>query len=229
MYKILLVEDSVEYISLVQKTLGFKYHVHVAHTLADARKLNAANTYDLVLLDVLLPDGSGFEYCSELQASSEHSGTPIVVLSGRGEVQDKVMGWSLGADDYIVKPFAPLEFQARVQNRIDKHRLNANIGTILRWSSIILDLPFHEAKIEEDGVERKLDLTPIEFKILQCFVKSAERALSRSQLIYSAWGSQIHVSERTVDKHISTLRQKLNSRKVFIRTISGLGYSLVRS
>ena len=227
MYKVLLIEDSVECIHLVQKTLGTKYQIHSAQTLSAAREFNSSHIYDLILLDVLLPDGNGFDYCSELQSDGTRRCPPIIVLSGRDQVQDKVMGWSMGADDYIVKPFPPLEFRARVQNRRDKLRFQANIGMVLRWSSLVLDLSFHEAKIEKDGVERKLDLTPLEFKLLHCLVKNGERVLSRPQLIAAAWGPLVHVTERTVDKHISSLRQKLRSSTVLIRTVPGLGYTLV--
>jgi two-component system phosphate regulon response regulator PhoB len=228
MQKILLVEDSTEYIQLVQKILGTKYHIRVAPNLSAAREEISRGTFDLILLDVVLPDGQGFDFCSEVR-SANLSTAPIIFLSGRGEVQDRVMGWSLGAEDYITKPFSIAEFQVRIQNRLDRQKSKSEASNTLSVGGLTVDLAFHEATIHEGNSARKLDLTPIEFKILYYLMKNADRVLTRTQVIDTAWGNSVHITERTVDKHISTLRHKLNSEEVMIKTISGLGYKMIRS
>lgn len=227
MHKILLIEDSAEYALLVQKTLGVRYAVQVAPNLAAARAFLKAQTFDLILLDVLLSDGDGFEFCSELRAANVKAS--VIFFSGKNEDQDRAMGWTLGADDYITKPFSALEFQARIQNRLEKHCQRKNSEGVIVWSELTINLAFHEVSILENGAERKLQLTPIEFKILHCLMKNPDRVLSRGQLIQAAWGDSIHITERTVDKHISTIRQKLNSNSTRIKTISGIGYRLSKS
>lgn len=227
MHKILLIEDSPEYTTLVQRTLGVRYAIQVASSLATARHLLKTQTFDLILLDVLLPDGDGFEFCSEIRAG-ENAKASIIFMSGKGEAQDRTMGWTLGADDYIVKPFSLLEFQARIQNRLEKHSQQKSFEGVVTWSELTMNLAFQEVTLLENGVERKLQLTPIEFKLLHCLMKNPDRILSRGQLIQAAWGPSVHITERTVDKHISIIRQKMNSTKTVIKTVSGMGYRLVK-
>lgn len=225
MRSILLVEDAPDYARLVQEILKSKYKVTLASTLASARALLTHEFFDLVLLDVMLPDGTGFNFYNEIQTLKADNQPLIIFLTSKAEVEDRVTGWSLGADDYITKPFSAVEFMARVQSRLDKQESQKQSGKIVRWKEITLDLGFHEATIEDSGQPRQLDLTRIEFKLLYCLIKSADRVLSREQLREAAWGNT-HVIERTIDKHVSSVRLKLKSSKIQIKSVSGVGYKL---
>lgn len=228
MERILLIEDSLECVTMVEQILGAKFYVQVADSIQQARPLLHLN-WDLILLETTLPDGLGFDFCTEIQNLKKNDCPPIVFLSGREEVQDRIRGWSLGADDYITKPFYPAEFLVRIQCRIKKYNSSLKNLNKTKWCNLILDVGFHETYMTQGTEDFKIDLTPIEFKLLYCFVKNADQVLSRQQLIEQAWGSVVHITERTVDKHISTLRQKLNTDQFSIKTISGLGYRLTQA
>lgn len=228
MHQILLVEDSPEYIRLVPHTLGASYSVTVAPTLEDARKILREKDFDLILLDVVLPDGLGFDFYPEIRAAKAALCPPIIFISGRGEVEDRVMGWSLGAEDYITKPFSIAEFQIRIKNRIESHDAKKSTSSILKWSNLVLDMSSHSVTIAEGSKSQKIELTPIEFKLLHFMMKNPESTLGRNQLIEAVWGRDIHITERTVDKHISTLRAKIDTEKVAIKSIQGRGYKLMQ-
>lgn len=226
MHQVLLVEDSVEYVLLVPATLGADYRVSVGKSLEEARTLLKDKDFDLILLDVVLPDGLGFDFYSEIRQMKGDNCPPIVFLSGRSEVEDRVKGWSLGAEDYITKPFNASEFQIRIKNRVESFKSKRTSGTVIKWSLLTLDLGQHMVTLNENGKLRKVDLTPIEFKLLHHMMKHAENVLSRQQLIDAVWGNEIHITERTVDKHISTLRTKLGTEEVIVKSIAGAGYML---
>lgn len=226
MYNVLLIEDSADYQFLVPRTLGSQFAVHVAATLEQARIMLKKPAYDLILLDVLLPDGDGYSFCSEIQGHKLLRAIPVVILTGKGDVNDKVVGWTTGADDYIVKPFNPIEFQSRILSRVTKSRSRAEDHQTLSCGDLVLSLNFHECKVIENGEEKTLHLTVHEFKILQCLLKNPDRIHSREQLIEKVWGLNTHITQRTVDKHISALRQKLGPDRNFIRTIAGVGYRI---
>jgi DNA-binding response OmpR family regulator len=224
MQKILLVEDSPEFRAIVNAVLKHKYELVCVDTISGARSELAKQPFDLILLDVTLPDGDGFEFCAELQRQTDQALTPVVLLTGKVNPSDKVMGWNTGADDYIEKPFNPFEFEARIQARIRKNTARQAHDEIIVKGSLKLDIAFHEAKILSPDSERAISLTRNEFRLLHHFVRNQDRVLSRGQLQQAVWGGDTHVTERTVDKHISALRHKLDTEAHCIQTVSGLGY-----
>ena len=177
----------------------------------------------------MLPDGNGFEFCAELRASGQAGDAQLIFISAKDGVQDRVVGWSLGADDYICKPFSPIEVQARIRNRLERAQSRKSSEEILRWEALTINIPFHEASLMVNGKVERLDLTPIEFKILYCLIKNRDRISSRDNLIRLAWGATMHISERTVDKHISSLRKKIGIEKDLIKTVAGVGYRLTKA
>ncbi len=224
MPQILLVEDSKEFLMMVTDILKSRYQVSCAPSIAEARSELARHKFDLIVLDVTLPDGDGFEFCSEIQRHEEHRLIPIVFLTGRADPKDKVLGWNLGADDYIQKPINPFEFQARIDARMKKASSKTAQADFVVRGPLKLDLAFHEAKLLNGEVEKSISLTKNEFRLLHHLVRNQDRVLSRAQLQTAVWGNDTHITDRTIDKHISAIRQKLESEAESIETVTGIGY-----
>jgi DNA-binding response OmpR family regulator len=227
MPKVLVVEDSQEFQLMIKGALGRGLQLEICATLAEARQKLGAEQYDLILLDVTLPDGSGFEFCSELQSNEKSVKTPIIFLSGRNATTDKVLGLTLGAEDYVTKPFDPTELKARVESKLRKSTVKAQDETTIERGPLRMHLPNYTAMMIVAGKETKLDLTPIEYKILYRLAKNPGHILTRQQLIDNVWGVGAYIEDRSVDKHISSLRRKLGDFSNHVRTVSGLGYQFV--
>jgi len=225
--KVLVVEDSVEFQAMIRATLGKNIQVTMASTLSEARAAARSQQFDLFLLDVMLPDGSGFDFCSELQADTKTQSTPVIFLTGKTGVTDKVLGLTLGADDYMTKPFEPAELRARVESKLKKALSQKQDENILHRGWVRLEVPTYTAFLLTEQGERKLDLTPIEYKLLYRLAQHPGHILTRQQLIDLVWGQNTFLEERSVDKHVSSLRKKLDMFGKKIRTVSGLGYQFV--
>lgn len=222
--RVLLVEDSPDFQVLVRRTLSGEFDLTSVSTSAEALREVERRPYDLILLDVVLPDGDGFQLCSRFRGMESMSAVPIIFLTGKTGVTDKVTGFSLGADDYVVKPFEPLELLARVQAKLNRRPSKAAVEDQIVRGALRLDLPFQRASLSESGVEKALDLTPIEFKLLCYFARNEGRVLSRAQLLTAIWGESVYVLDRTIDKHVSTLRSKLGIASDCVETVPGSGY-----
>ena len=190
----------------------------------DAAIVEAGNhRYDVVLLDLMLPEKGGLEVCRELRARSD---VPIIVLTARGEEADRVMGLELGADDYMAKPFSARELLARMRAVVRRARGRAGPSLeVLRVGRLVIDPGAHRAT--HDGVE--LQLTGYEFALLKALAERAGRVLSREQLMEIARGSAEEAFDRSIDVHVSRLRQKLGDdpkRPQLIKTVRGAGYVL---
>ncbi len=227
MPRVLVVEDSQEFQIMIKGALGKGMALETCPTLSEARQKVSTESFDLILLDVTLPDGNGFEFCTELQNQEKTSKIPVIFLSGRNAVTDKVLGLTLGADDYVTKPFDPTELKARVESKLRKNQVKTPDETVLERGPLKMNLPNYTAVMNLNGKETKLDLTPIEYKILYRLAKSPGHILTRQQLIDSVWGVGAYIEDRSVDKHISSLRKKMGDYSNFIRTVSGLGYQFV--
>ena len=175
-------------------------------------------THDLVILDVMLPEIDGFEACKRMRRISD---IPIIMLTARGEVMDRVVGLELGADDYLPKPFEPRELVARIQN-ILKRAEKAGTSRIYRVGGFELDTA--GKRLTRDGEE--IPLTTAEYELLSLFVQNPDRVLSRDEIVHALHGIEADIYSRAVDVLISRLRQKLQ-RADLIRTVRGRGYQLV--
>ncbi|MBC7691690.1 MAG: response regulator transcription factor [Methylotenera sp.] len=234
MERILLVEDSVEFQLLVKKSLGPMFDISNAGGISDATDQLSRNDFDLILLDVTLPDGNGFQFCSLLKTMERTSDVPVIMLTGKDASSDKVMGFSLGADDYIVKPFDPFELKARVEARLSHFKRQKEKTQILTRGLLQLNFTDQKAfvlntaktadRIPARAEKKDLNLTPIEFKLLSCFMRHENVVLTRLQLLEAVLGDQVHVLERTIDKHICSLREKLSPDSNYIRTVFRTGY-----
>ena len=178
---------------------------------------------DLVLLDWMLPGTSGIEVCRQLRRRRETRGTPVIMLSARGEEADRVRGLDSGADDYVAKPFSPTELVARVRAVMRRAR-PATDAEQLTFADITMDLTSHRVQ----RASRSLHLGPTEFRLLRHLMEQPGRVYSREQLLDAVWGHNVYVELRTVDVHIRRLRKTLNQNGEadVIRTVRSAGYAL---
>ncbi|MBU5294766.1 response regulator transcription factor [Anaerosalibacter bizertensis] len=221
MSKILLVEDdSTLAIGLEYSLKNEGYEIDVANNLFKARELFSVENYQLILLDVMLPDGNGYEFCKEIR---EESNIPIIFLTACDEEVNVVMGLDIGADDYISKPFRIRELISRIKSVLRRYGEDG-LGKVLVSGDI--KLYFLEGKVEKYGEE--VSLTPIEYKLLANFMKNPNQVLSRSNILESLWdtGGEF-VDDNTLSVYIKRLREKIednSSKPIYIKTVRGLGY-----
>ncbi len=222
MYRILLVEDSKEIQQMVVQTTAPLAELTWAKTVQEAGQALTGNTFDLIILDVELPDGNGIEYCTQLQGT--HAQIPIFILTAHTELSEKVLGFSAGADDYITKPFSPLELRARLEARLRKSKQREALSDTYKWKELQISKSRQEVSIQDEGSLHKVDLTALEFKILLYFALRPGEVIARDQMLNDIWGEDIHVYHRSVDTHVSKLRKKLGSVSHIVESIHGSGY-----
>lgn len=219
--KVLIVEDERGIAMALQDDLTLEgYAVEVIGDGAEAVKRGRTTPFDVILLDVMLPGKDGFEVCRELRRSGVK--TPILMLTARAQEAEKVLGLEAGADDYVTKPFGVRELRARIAALLRRSGRDST-PRIVRVGDVDVDFDRGEVR-RGDQVSQ---LTPLEFKLLQVFIRSAGRILTRDQLISEAWGPNTFVSDRVVDNHIGSLRRKLEpdaTEPRHLRNIRGLGY-----
>lgn len=226
MYKILLVEDSTEAAQLVQRALGRPMHIEWARTVREASNLLAKKEFDLLLLDAHLPDGDGFHLCSLLQAQGGAHTMPIILLTAKNSISDKVMAFSLGADDFISKPFDGLELKARVEARLRKRESSQIASDVILCGDLEINKRTQKVHLITDGTSREIELTPREFRILLLLASQPNAVLSRDEILNKVWGENVHVYTRSVDTHVSKLRKKLGEKGELINSVHGMGYRL---
>jgi len=222
--KIMVVEDDEPLCVLLRYNLEAEgYQVEVVTRGDEAELRLQENVPDLLVLDWMVPAVSGIELCRRLRMRSETERLPIIMLTARGEENDRVRGLATGADDYLVKPFSTPEFIARVRALLRRAKPEV-LSTVLSVGGIVLDREAH--RTYRDGVE--LTLGPTEFRLLEFFMQRPGRVFSRAQLLDNVWGETIYIDERTVDVHIGRLRKAVNrnDQPDVIRTIRGAGYSI---
>jgi DNA-binding response OmpR family regulator len=222
MRRILIVEDEPDIALGLEEDLRLNgYEVQTVSDGENALRRARAETWDLILLDVMLPRVDGFQVCRELRRARIQ--TPVILLTAKTHEAEKVLGLELGADDYVTKPFSPRELRARI-NAVLRRFENAPPG-ICRFGNLEVD--FDGAAVRKNGVP--VDLTALEFRLLKTFVERRGRVLSREQLIEAAWEHGTHVTDRVVDTHILNLRKKIEadpSQPRLIQGVRGLGYRL---
>ena len=220
---IYIIDDDEKLNKLIDEYLSnYEYKIKSFENPLEALKILSNQLPDLIILDVMLPDMNGFEVCKEIRKSYN---VPIIMLTARGEVTDRIVGLEIGADDYLPKPFEPRELLARIQSILRR----ASMGTDhnrAEFGALLIEFDKRVVKINGELV----DLTTMEFELLTLFVKNSKRVLTRDSIMESLRGMEWEAYDRSVDVLISRLRQKLNdSRKnpKFIKTIWGAGYKFV--
>ena len=175
---------------------------------------------DVLILDLMLPGLSGLDVCKSIRADDDIRDMSIIMLTAKGEEIDRVIGFELGADDYVTKPFSVRELILRVKVLLKKQRESLVENKLVTFGPIRIDLDAHELKIND----KEIVLTALEFKLLQHLVKRKGRVQTREQLLGDVWGYSAEVTTRTVDTHIKRLREKLGNTSDYIQTIRGVGY-----
>lgn len=176
---------------------------------------------DLIILDLMLPDYDGIELCKELKEESDYKDIPVIMLTARTRVEEKILGFGIGADDYVTKPFSPRELVARVSAVLRRYRENFKERSILEAGRILrMDID----KFEVYVYDKKIDLRPAEFKILKLLLENKGVLFKREQILEHISRRGKMVYERTVDVHIRNLRKKLGEAGKFIKNIKGMGY-----
>ena len=219
---ILVVEDELDLARTIEYNLRQeKFATRVAHSGDSALKLaQQAPLPDLVLLDVMLPDISGVEVCRRLKTDAKTKGIPVVMLTAKGEEIDRVVGFEVGADDYVVKPFSVRELVLRIRAVLRRREDPTAEHNELVAGAIRVALDAHRAEVHGHEVE----LTALEFRLLCTLMERKGRVQTRDRLLNDVWGIHAEVTTRTVDTHVKRLRQKLGDAGGYIETLRGVGY-----
>jgi len=221
---ILVVEDDMAIRDML--CFSLKHSGYECHPVSDGEQGLAwlkTQKPDLILLDWMLPGIDGIEFIRRLRANEFWADIPVIMLTAKGESDDMVKGLSVGADDYINKPFSPPELMARMKAVLRRcSPAEANDTQKLDVAGLVLDTKSHRVTVNE----QRLDLGPTEFRLLHFFMRNPERAYSRGQLLDHVWGDTVYIEERTVDVHIRRLRKALEPSKHenLVQTVRGVGY-----
>ena len=225
--KILIIEDEPD----IRKTLEYNitregYEVISASSLSEGRQKLESDSFTLLLLDLMLPDGSGLDLFRELKQDKSLSTMPVIILTAKDDEVDKVVGFELGADDYVTKPFSVRELILRVKAVLKRgERKSDNMEVQRQFGELKIDVDSHEVFVNDDHVS----LTALEFKLLRQLVDRRGRVQSRDQLLSDVWGYSSDVTTRAVDTHIKRLREKLGDMGKYVQTIRGVGYKFTRT
>ena len=227
-YSILVVDDEREIADLVELYLtNENYQVYKFYTAKEALKCIGETGLDLALIDIMLPDGNGFDLCRKIREDHNY---PVIMLTAKDEETDKITGLTLGADDYITKPFRPLEMVARVKAQLRRyHKYNSppeRNESVITHSGLVIDVNTHECLLNE----KPLCLTPTEFSILRILCEKKGDVVSSEELFHQIWGDEyFSKSNNTITVHIRHLREKMHDsveNPKYIKTIWGVGYKI---
>lgn len=218
MYNLLIADDEEMIRNLIRKYAEFEGHkVTEASDGMEAVMLCRNNKYDLIIMDIMMPELDGFSACREIRKTAD---TPIIMLSARGEEYDKINGFELGIDDYVVKPFSPKELMMRINAVIKRSSPQTQSNDKVEFEGLIID--YTARIVTVDG--EKIDLSPKEYDLLFYMSENKNIALTREMLITNVWGYDFYGDDRTLDTHIKLLRKSLGKYSKFIVTLRGVGY-----
>ncbi len=234
MPRVLVIEDETDLRELLEYNLkGAGYDVASAADAASGVALARERRPDLVLLDIMLPDSSGLDVCRMLKSHPATRDTQVMMVTAKGEEIDRVVGFELGADDYVVKPFSTRELLLRVQ-AVLRRRAAAPVPARdadgaggadgpIRFGCLVMDRSAHRAWVDDSEVQ----LTALEFKLLGTLYERRDRVQTRGSLLEDVWGASAEMATRTVDTHVKRLREKLGRAGDYIETVRGVGYRFV--
>lgn len=219
MYKLLIVDDEVKIREVIREYAEFSgYEVTEAEDGMSALGLCKLNDYDLIIMDIMMPKLDGFSACKEIKKIKD---IPVIMLSARGEEYDKLFGFELGIDDYVVKPFSPKELMARINAVLTrKNAQSATTQGAMQFGGLEVNIPSRTVMVDGERV----DLTPKEYDLLFYLVENKNIALSRDKLLSDIWGYDFFGDDRTIDTHIKNLRNNLGPYRDYIVTLRGVGY-----
>ena len=226
---VLIVEDEPD----IRKTIDYNlskesFKVVQAESIAEGEKALSANKIDVIILDLMLPDGSGLTLCRDIKSNATTKHIPVIILTAKTEEVDRIVGFELGADDYVTKPFSVRELILRVKailkRGIDSPQQENDISD-MEVGDLRLNLDAHQVFVRDEEIA----LTALEFRLLKHLLDRRGRVQTRDQLLEEVWGYSSDVTTRTVDTHIKRLREKLLGAGDCIQTIRGVGYRFARS
>lgn len=220
MYKILVVDDEERIREVIREYAEFEGHsVTEASDGLEAINICRSQDFDVIVMDVMMPKFDGFAACKEIKKIKN---IPVLMLSARGEEYDKLFGFELGVDDYVVKPFSPKELMARINVIASRNKttIPQESDEKLSFSGLVVNIKSHSVHVDGEQVE----MTPKEYDLLFYFVKNRNIALSREKLLRDVWGYDFTGDDRTVDTHVKMLRNSLGVYRNYIVTLRGLGY-----
>ena len=219
MSKILLVEDDISLGESLKQYLEFeKFQVNWAQNIKVANDFYSQEKHDLVILDWMLPDGQGIDLLKEVRKSD--TGMPVIMLTARTELVDKILGLESGSNDYITKPFEPRELVARVRVQLRAEPAKAKASKVIKVNNIVIDSEQRVVTLSD----QKIDMTKMEFDLLKLLAEVPNKVFSREEILNKVWGFENYPTTRTVDTHILQLRQKLGDK--LFETVRGIGYKL---
>ncbi len=218
MYKILVVDDEENIRQLIKKYAVFEGHevVEAADGMEAIRKCSE-QAFDIIIMDIMMPELDGFSACREIRKTCK---TPILMLSARGEEYDKIHGFEIGIDDYVVKPFSPKELMMRIAAIVKRASRSEAEADIVSFEGLTIDFTGRFVYVNNEKVE----MSPKEYELLFYLVKNKNIALMREKLITDVWGYDFYGDDRTLDTHIKLLRKSLGEYSRFIVTLRGVGY-----
>jgi len=218
MYKLLVADDEEKIREVIREYAQFEgYEVDEASDGMEAVEMCRKTRYHAVILDVMMPKLDGFSACKEIRKIGD---IPVLMLSARGEEYDKLFGFEMGVDDYVVKPFSPKEVMARINVIIARHAKSDNSADILEFGGLHINIAARDVFV--DGI--KVEMTPKEYDLLFYLVKNKNIGMTRDRLLSEVWGYDFFGDDRTVDTHIKMLRNSLGEYRDYIVTLRGLGY-----
>lgn len=219
MPKILIVDDEQKIREVIREYSEFNgYEVEEAADGMEAVSLCRLNDYDLIIMDIMMPKLDGYSACKEIKKTKN---IPVIMLSARGEEYDKLFGFELGIDDYVVKPFSPKELMARVNAVLARSSAKQEEQPeILKFDGLEINIPARTVTVDV----KKVELTPKEYELLFYLVENKNIALSRNKLLSDIWGYDFFGDDRTIDTHIKNLRNNLGPYRDYIVTLRGVGY-----
>ncbi len=228
---ILVIEDEPD----INKTISYNlltegFEPISVYNLLEADDWIQSNSPDLILLDLMLPDGSGLDFCKRIKSKDKFNNIPIIILTAKDDEVDKVVGFELGADDYVTKPFSVRELILRIKailkrKTISSHSENVDSNESKEFGKLKIDADSHEVFIDNN----EIILTALEFKLLKHLVDRRGRVQTRDQLLTDVWGYSAQITTRTVDTHVKRLREKLGIMGKHVETIRGVGYRFSRT
>lgn len=222
---ILCLEDDPTIQILITESLR-DYNVVLCNTISEAQTHVLRGSWSAILIDIQLPDGDGLRFLTDLQKNEKLNKIPHLVLSSYSDISNKVAAFSLGADDFITKPFDPIELQIRVSSKVRRWKNENEDSQTRQLENLLIDFYRQKAFSLNKGVEVDLNLTSIELKILSLLTRRMEQVYSREQILDQVWGNTF-ISDRTVDSHIAHLRQKIQKTSITIETAKNFGYRAI--
>jgi two-component system phosphate regulon response regulator PhoB len=228
-HHILVVEDEPD----INKTVSYNIANEglkplSALNISEAESYISSNNISLIILDLMLPDGSGLDFCKKLKSSNAYNDIPIIIVTAKDDEVDKVVGFELGADDYVTKPFSVRELILRIKAILKRNSKDITQNTsskIQTFGILSINEDSHEVFINDD----EITLTALEFKLLKHLLDRRGRVQTRDQLLADVWGYSAHITTRTVDTHVKRLREKMGVMGKHVQTIRGVGYRFSRN